>query len=84
MATRIAVCTYEHCLAILSSGMTVVDLDTGRRLRELMRIIVVDETHLLWDGSRGKIVNQLIRFARLMNIPLLLMPGFYSFRPKIY
>jgi replicative superfamily II helicase len=72
-ATRIAVCTYEHCLAILSSGMSIIDADSERRLRQLIRIIMMNEAHMLWDDSRGKIVNQLIGLARLMNISLLLM-----------
>jgi superfamily II DNA or RNA helicase len=58
--SRVAVCTYEHCLAILSSAMTVVEGGTNRRLRSLIRIIVVDEAHMLWDNSRGKVVNQII------------------------
>jgi replicative superfamily II helicase len=74
-AMRIAVCTYEHCLAILSSGMSIIDIDSGRRLRECIKIVVVDEAHMLWNNSRGKVVNQLIGLARLMNIPLLLMTG---------
>jgi replicative superfamily II helicase len=71
-ATYIAVCTYEHCLAILSSGMNTLS-DAEQKLRQLIRIIVVDEAHMLLDDRKGKIVNQLIGLARLMNIPLLLM-----------
>jgi replicative superfamily II helicase len=74
-AMRIAVCTYQHCLAILSNGMSIIDIDSGRRLRKLIKIVIVDEAHMLWDNRRGKVVNQLIGLTRLMNTPLLLMTG---------
>jgi hypothetical protein len=73
--TRVTMCTYEHCLSILSNGMTIVDIDKTRILKEFLRIIVIDEAHMLWDDRRSKIVNQFIGLARLMNIHLLLMTG---------
>jgi hypothetical protein len=70
----VMVCTDEHCLAILSSGMLMVNHRTEHRLRELITIVVVNEASR-FDSSRGRVLDKLVGLTRLMNIRLLLIAG---------
>jgi replicative superfamily II helicase len=72
---HVVVCTYEHCLVILSSGMSTINEDTQQRLRELITTIAIDEGHMIFDDSRDRVVNKLVELVRLIHIPLFLMTG---------
>jgi hypothetical protein len=44
-------------------------------LGSLFKLVVIDEAHMMFDGGRGCLVNEIICLARCLGIPLLLLTG---------
>jgi hypothetical protein len=80
--TRIVVATFEHIVQYLACANTEVKSwrTPTRRLilAKAFKLVIVDEAHMMFDGGRGRLVNQIVCLARCLRIPLLLLTGTVS------
>jgi replicative superfamily II helicase len=78
--TKIILAAYEHMLYYLICANTQVKSylrndQTCLTMQKCYKIVIIDKAHMLFDGGRSFLVNQIVRLARCLSIPLALLTG---------
>jgi replicative superfamily II helicase len=74
--TRVVIGTFEHFLQYLACAKAMVKTWSGRlMLGGAYKIIIIDEAHMMFDGSRGDLVNEIVCLCRCLHISVLMLTG---------
>jgi len=74
--TCVVIGTFEHILQYLACAKAMVRTWSGNRmLGEAYKVVIIDEVHMMFDGGRGDLVNEIMCLCRCLRIPVLVLTG---------